>query len=159
MMITFDTGKGRFNHRAAGVLIDDGHVLLHRLETDDFWALPGGRIEFMENSKETIKREMQEEIGIEVQVGRLLFVVENYFDHQDKPFHEVAFYFLLTADKSLPIFRKDVEHAGDEFGKRLIYKWFRLEDLPGLRIYPTFLKERLQQLPPTPLHLVHVDEE
>ncbi len=157
MMITFDRGIARFNHRAAGVFIDEGYVLLHRLERDDFWALPGGRIELMERSAETIVREMEEEIGIQAQVERLLWVVENYFDHSEHQYHEVAFYYLLTADRTLPIFRKDVEHRGIEVEHPLIYRWFRFEELPELRVYPTFLKTRLRDLPLQPEHIVHVD--
>ena len=71
MMITFARGPLRFNYRVVGIAINDGRVLLHRAETDDFWALPGGRAELMEPASVTLQREMQEELGIEVQVLRL----------------------------------------------------------------------------------------
>lgn len=78
-MITFTEGSRRFNYRVAGVFVEDGHVLVHRAEPDAFWTLPGGRGEFLEESAETLRREMLEEIGASVRVERLLWVVENSF--------------------------------------------------------------------------------
>lgn len=45
-MLRFDSGSSRFNFRSVAVLIDQGHVLLHRSLKEEFWALPGGRVEF-----------------------------------------------------------------------------------------------------------------
>ncbi|WP_395848191.1 hypothetical protein [Cystobacter fuscus] len=44
-MLSFDTPTHRFHLRAAAVIRQGPRVLLHRLETDTFWALPGGRVE------------------------------------------------------------------------------------------------------------------
>lgn len=81
-MITFDHGKARFNFRVVGVALDGDRVLVHRPERDDFWTLPGGRGELLEPARDTLAREMLEEIGAEVQVGRLVWVVENFFQYQ-----------------------------------------------------------------------------
>lgn len=67
-MIMLDDGSIRFVFRIVGVLLYDNHVLLHRAEQDDFWSLPGGRAELLEPSRETLKREMQEELGVDVTV-------------------------------------------------------------------------------------------
>lgn len=158
-MISFDVSDKRFSHRTVGVFVDEEHVLLHRLEKDDFWALPGGRVELLEHTQQALIREMQEEIGVEVQAQRLLFVVENFFELEGKKFHELGFYYLLSADKTLPIYRKDIEHRGTEMGQTLIYKWFPLRDLPGVRLFPTFLREKLQRLPEHTEHIVHWDDE
>ncbi len=49
-MICFDTGNGRFNFRSVAVIIQNDHILIHRAVEDNFWALPGGRVELFENS-------------------------------------------------------------------------------------------------------------
>jgi len=41
------------------------------------WEFPGGSVEFGEKMSEALKREMQEEFGIEIQVGELLDVVDH----------------------------------------------------------------------------------
>ncbi|WP_165898197.1 NUDIX hydrolase [Tumebacillus sp. BK434] len=154
MMISFDVGGYRFNHRTAGVLIDEGYVLLHRLANGKYWFLPGGRVELGEDSKTALVREMQEEVGLDVEAGRLLWVVENYFQLDGQPFHEVGFYYELTFDKAHPICQKDIEHHGDELGETLHYKWFRLEDLDDVQLVPAFLKTKLQNIAAYPEHVV-----
>ena len=51
MDINFKFDKQRFNHRAAAVIVKDGHLLIHRNIRDAFWALPGGRIQLMESGE------------------------------------------------------------------------------------------------------------
>lgn len=53
-MICFETENGRFNLRSAAVVILDDHVLIHRAREDDFWALPGGRVELFETSCDAV---------------------------------------------------------------------------------------------------------
>ena len=59
-MISFDLGSHRFQVRAAAVIVHEESVLLHRLESDDFWALPGGRVEPGEEASDTVVRELYE---------------------------------------------------------------------------------------------------
>ena len=89
-MITLAHGDYSFNYRIVGVALHDGHVLLHRGESEDFWTLPGGRAELGEPAEETLRREMREELGVEVEVERLLWVVENFFSYQGRSWHELA---------------------------------------------------------------------
>lgn len=59
------------------------------LTNNDFWALPGGGVEFGESLEQTLHKEFLEETGIEITVGQLLFVTE----HINKPLHAVEIYF------------------------------------------------------------------
>ena len=81
-MITFVRNNVRFGLRVAGIAIHKGHVLLHRAECDDFWALPGGRGELLEPAVAALKREMKEEMDADVTVVRLLWVLENFFEYR-----------------------------------------------------------------------------
>src|SRR5579884_2715922 len=85
-----------FNVRVAGVCIHRDHVLLSRGEQDDFWALPGGRLEFDESTAAALQREMREEIGVEVVVGSLLWLVENFFEYNGVATHELLFIYEFT---------------------------------------------------------------
>jgi hypothetical protein len=60
-MISFDAGTHRFNLRAAAVIFQGAYVLQHRVDGDDFWSLPGGRVEPGEDAAKTAIREMLEE--------------------------------------------------------------------------------------------------
>lgn len=156
-MIAFDAGDARFNCRVVGVALHEGRVLLHRAETEDFWSLPGGRAELLEPATDTLRREMREELGVEVAVERLLWVVENFFDYDAKSYHELALYFLMTLPHDSPLRQQREPFLGDEEGLILIFRWHTLDELRRTTIYPTFLREALRSLPATTAHIVHHD--
>jgi ADP-ribose pyrophosphatase YjhB (NUDIX family) len=166
-VISFIVDDVQFNFRAAAVIIDDGHVLLHRASYEPFWALPGGRVEASEPSAAAVVRELAEELGpaCDAQVGRLLWVVENFYGDEDEPFHELGMYYLVTLGAASPYLAKDraydgieddlPSHEGEHI--RLIFQWFPLNALADLLLYPTFLRERLAALPATTELVVHTD--
>ena len=156
-MITFDRNDTRFTLRIVGVAIHEGRVLLHRAEGDDFWALPGGRAELLEPSPETLRREMLEELNAEVEVERLLWVVENFFVYQGLRFHELGMYFLMHFAPASPVLRHEGPFYGIEGHVPLICQWFPVADLAQMRVYPSFLRQELSNLPTTTQHVLHTD--
>ena len=156
-MIVLDADSACFTYRVAGVCVHDGHVLLHRAETDDFWALPGGRCELFETSCDTLEREMHEEMGEQVAVGRLLWVVENFFNHDGRRFHELGLYHTMALPEGSG--RRDVrqEFARREGELTLIFRWFPVDQLEEVRLYPSFLRTALADLPRSPAHVIHTD--
>jgi len=91
-MISVQMADQRFPLRAAAVVVHAGHGLLHRLEGDTFWTLPGGRSELGEDARVTVVREMAEELGEPVACSDLLYVVENLFTPASQKNHEFGFY-------------------------------------------------------------------
>ena len=65
MNLDFVRNDFRFNARTSAVIYnkDLSKVLLFNVEGRNFYMLPGGRIEELEESIDTIKREIKEEIG------------------------------------------------------------------------------------------------
>ncbi len=82
-MISFEVGDIRFNFKASGVAVHNGRILLTRDENVDFWYLPGGRVEVLETTTDTLRREMREELGVEAKVEPLLWIVENFFYNKE----------------------------------------------------------------------------
>ncbi len=156
-MITFENANTRFNYRIVGVAINDGWVLLNRVEGWDFWFLPGGRAEMMEPAQETLRREMREELGTDITIERLLWIVENFFTFGGQNVHELGLYFLMSLPTGSPLLSIEGPFAGKEEHVNLIFQWFRLEELSQVRLYPDFLPQTLQSLPATTKHIVHKD--
>ena len=155
--ITFTEDRVKFNYRIVGFALHDDHVLLHRAEADDFWSLPGGRGELLESSPETLTREMREELGIEITVDRLVWIVENFFEYDHFGFHEVAFYYQMSFPPDCALYQSRGPFAGDEEGVRLIYQWFPVSELESVRLFPTFLRTALRDLPDSIQHVIHTD--
>jgi mutator protein MutT len=158
-MIIFEKENNRFNYRVVGIAVHENSVLLHRAEGEDFWTFPGGRAEFGETAEQTLRREMREEIGIEVEVVRLLWLVENFFNYEGKDWHEIAFYFLMRFP---PGCKYLVQHSfqGEEDWMKLTFQWFpqQPEVLSSLPLLPSFLQTAVCKLPDSVQHVIHYDE-
>ena len=82
-----------------------------------------------------------------VMVGRLLWIVESFFEHNNIKVHEVGFYYLLHLPQvsSVDVFPVD---------RSLEYSWFPLSRLPLVK--PTFLANALKADIPTTTQYVTV---
>jgi 8-oxo-dGTP pyrophosphatase MutT (NUDIX family) len=157
-MIRFDQANRRFNYRVVGVAIHNDAVLLHRADHEPFWTLPGGRAEFGETTEQTITREMLEELQTDVDVDRLLWVVENFFEYEAVSYHELALYFLMHfRPGSAPLNAEAFD--GVEGDVTLRFRWFPIRHaaLAALPLLPAFLPKGLTELPRSPVHVVHRD--
>lgn len=158
-MITFDKGNSRFNFRTAGVIQHDDKVLIHQAEGDDFWALPGGRVEMGESSETAIVREMEEEIGLHFRVTRPLWFLENFFDHQEKEYHEISVIFLIHCITEEELLARGNKFTGLDSGTPLLFEWHKVETLVHFPLFPTFLRTELGELPSSEQYRVHTDRE
>jgi ADP-ribose pyrophosphatase YjhB (NUDIX family) len=145
----------RVRVRAAGLLFDDADapqrvlLLKHDGLWDDgpFWSPPGGAVEFGEALEEGVRREFEEEAGLEVRVGELAYVL----DFVRPPLHAVSFYFRVYAEGGLADLERtlrtgtDPELAGDGIQLLQDARFVPLDDLTDLRIYPEGLGTWLQE--------------
>jgi ADP-ribose pyrophosphatase YjhB (NUDIX family) len=149
----------QFNYRVVGIVIHDGRVLAHRGEDEAFWTLPGGHAEPMEPAAVTLKRELREELGVEVEVGRLVWVVENFFTWNRRRWHELALYFLVQPSPTAAMITRTEAFGGSEAASKLLFRWFDLDQLTDLELYPGFLRRELRAVPATTTHIVWTDPE
>lgn len=157
-MICFDSGENRFNFRVAGVAINNGKILLHKTVKDNFWALPGGRNELLEFTKDTLIREIREELNEEVTIDRLLWVVENFFEFDNKNYHEISFCYLMKFDEESLILDQKEGFSGVEEDVKLIFQWFDIADIDNITVYPTFIKEKIKALSNNIEHIMHIGD-
>ncbi len=143
-MIKFQKGNNQFNFRSVAILIKDNRILIQKDVKDDFWALPGGRVEFFENADEAVVREIQEELGWKCKVIRPVWFAENFFQLDGTHFHEIATFFLLELIEN-KVLQPNIEFRGNE--DHLVFKWADLSEVPDLNLKPDTLKSKLKKLP------------
>ncbi|CAN5585875.1 NUDIX hydrolase [soil metagenome] len=83
----------------------------HRgLYDHDFWAVPGGGIEFGQTAQENLEREYREETGLMVKVDAFQFVCE----YISGPLHAIELFFAVTVIDGKLLTGEDPEMSGNE---------------------------------------------
>ena len=75
-------------HKIIGVAViwnDQQQILIDRRRQEDtmggLWEFPGGKIELEETIQECIRREIAEELGVEIEVKEHLITIEHIYTH------------------------------------------------------------------------------
>ena len=144
MDITIDVDDYKLNVRAAGVMIHNGKVLVHKNVNSDYYALIGGRVEIGESSEDTIKREIKEELGKDIKIKEYISTIENFFEIKGSKYHEIMFVygieFINEEDKKIDYVMKNIE--GKDY---LQYEWIELDRIEEYTLLPKVLKEVLKE--------------
>lgn len=112
---------------ACGCLVfdNDGRVLLQKRDDDNLWGNPGGSMDIGETVHETVKREMFEETGLEVDDLEIFNIYSGEEQHHIYPSGDEA-YFVNIIFKTNK-FKGDL-HAKDGESKEL--KFFEIQNIP-----------------------------
>ncbi len=156
MTIQFGDEERQFLYRTAAVALNGDLVLLQRIGDAKFWCLPGGRMEMGETAEDGLRRELREETGMEADVGRLLWVIENFYGQGRLRLHEIGLYFLVRFDPTSPAYKQ--EWTGqEEDGTELTFLWWPVADLVRVNLLPEMLRRALRQIPNTPEYHIAVE--
>ena len=83
--------------KVRAIILHEGKLLVVRHSHDtSFAALPGGHLEWREDVKECLFREMVEELGVKPEIGRL-FYISTYTQEDGK--HYIEFFFEVKNGK------------------------------------------------------------
>ncbi|GBC75588.1 Nucleoside triphosphatase NudI [archaeon HR06] len=95
------------------------------------WSIPGGLIEVGESLVEALKREVKEELNLEVKEYKFLDIVENIIkDEKGKvEYHFIIFNFLVKATGEIKLNYENSE-----------YLWVNLEEVKNLDVTNTVKK-------------------
>lgn len=155
MDLTIDVEDYKLNVRAAGVIIHNNKILAHKDIRSDHYALIGGRIEIGENSADTIKREIKEELGKDIEITGYIATIENFFEMKETKYHEIMFIhkieFTDEKDKKIEYTMKNIE--GKDY---LQYEWLDLDKIEEYPLLPHAVKDILKENK-FPVHKINND--
>ena len=122
---------------ARGVMVRDGHVLVcHNLKKSNTF-LPGGHVEWNESARESLRREIVEEMGRKSRVGRFLGACEHAYLWKKRQVCEINLVFEFDIPKLRP--GKPVPSAE----AKLTFEWLPLKKIPGSSMEPRVLARQL----------------
>ncbi|MDE0583396.1 (deoxy)nucleoside triphosphate pyrophosphohydrolase [Planococcus sp. A6] len=108
-------------HVVGAVIIDNGRILCAKRGMEKslpgLWEFPGGKIEQGETPQESLKREIQEEMHCEVEIGEQ--VEHTSYEYDFGIVHLQTYYCKLT--KGTPVLTEHTE-----------IKWLAAHELPSL---------------------------
>src|SRR3990167_2347689 len=118
---------------ARAAIVRNRKILLCKAKEKNYYFLPGGHIEFGENLKAGLKREIQEELGLNSTTIEFFDIVENFFVQNKKNHHEINFIFsTMLENKEIKSKEKYIE-----------FEWFELDQLKKVNLLPETLKNIL----------------
>lgn len=89
----------------AAIFNDEGKILLslrgkEAKNEKGKWEIPGGSVEFGETFKKALKREIKEEIGVEIEIIKLLYICDHIIPEEHQ--HWVSPTFVCKITKGTP---------------------------------------------------------
>jgi 8-oxo-dGTP diphosphatase len=119
------------NADAKAIIVKDGKVLMTRDRGDtDYWDLPGGRLHLSEGIVEALKREIKEELGVEIAVGQ--FVDSCQVIHTQSQINTLCIaYHAVLADESIAL-----QVPSEEIAE---VRWIDQSELANLKMYDNCL--------------------
>jgi 8-oxo-dGTP pyrophosphatase MutT (NUDIX family) len=132
----------------------DGRVLLIRcavVRRDGnlfaFWLTPGGEIEPGEDPLTAARREVREELGLELGVIGPVYTEQNQFEHQGEMRDNTDFVFVARCEAERPELQGVTE---DEIALMQEIRWWTVEEVEaalgrGENVFPVDLAVRMRQ--------------
>lgn len=109
---------------AGNLIIEDGKILLLYREDEQYWEVPGGKVEDDESPTEAAVRGSREEIGVKVELRKPFYSGE--FQHND----ELFLWHCYIAE----IVEGEPEIQEDKFGE---LKWVEPIELDEIELAPS----------------------
>ncbi|MBS4205785.1 NUDIX hydrolase [Lederbergia citrea] len=106
-----------------GAVFKDEKILMVRENYDDRWSLPGGFCDIGLSPTENIIKEIKEESGFDVNVKRLLALLDsNYHPHPPQPYHYYKLFIhceIIGGEASIGVETNDVQFFSEQYLPKL----------------------------------------
>jgi ADP-ribose pyrophosphatase YjhB (NUDIX family) len=145
---------GHIRPLALAIIQREGDLLVCKYYDDakgeTFYRPLGGSIEFGEYGQEAIRREINEELGVDLADVRYLATLEDIFTYRGQRGHEIVL--LYEARLNAPALYRRETLTVHEDGERLTAHWMPLHKFQtsGIPLYPDGLLELLMGKAGTP---------
>lgn len=83
---------------ARAVILNRNKIILCRIKGKNWYFLPGGHVEFGEGIEVSLKRELMEEAGMKIKLGKVIGVIENFYRENRRSHREINIIFSGTAE-------------------------------------------------------------
>ena len=137
---------------AKALIIKDGKMLAIKISdgTEEWYIMPGGGQGAQELLPEAVCREVAEELGLQVEVQDLAFVIEGLHGEH---FHRVDLVFLCAYKGIIenPALQQDTNQVG--------YDWLDIQTLNTAPLYPSKLRRQIMNLYEGKAHAVYLGNE
>jgi 8-oxo-dGTP diphosphatase len=109
-----------------------------------FWLTPGGEIEGGESPIEAARRELREELGLEVEVRGPVYEEATQFEHQGEMRDNLDFVFVARCEAEAPVLRGV---TAEEIAIMREIRWWGVAEIEASaeRIFPVDLAGRMRE--------------
>lgn len=85
-----------FRPSVYAIIIHDGKVLMLNNKSNSKLFFPGGGVNIGEKMMDALRREVKEEVGLEIEIGKFVYFKEHffYYDPEDSASHRLSFFYL-----------------------------------------------------------------
>ena len=118
---------------------DESKILLFNVTGRDFYMLPGGKINELEESIDAIKREIKEELGWDNLTYSFLGVSEELVNDKGFDNHQINLIYKGIYSEKI----KEDEFKGLE-GDWINFKWINKSEIDNYKIYPNIVNKMVE---------------
>lgn len=142
MDLKIKIGNNSFHSRVSAIIYNKNKtkVLLFKVEDGrDFYLLPGGRIQFNEDSLTAIKREILEELGYNLEFS-LCGISENFLKRENENIMQYNFCYKAVYNGKIENEHFEcLDHEGQTF------HWIDISKLKGIKLFPLIANKYIYQ--------------
>lgn len=139
--IRYKENNYQFHYRTSAIIYnkDKTKILLFKSSNRDFYMLPGGKVNELESSEDALKREVQEETGLEINIIDFKCFSECVVTDKEMTYQQVEAIYEASYNDEI---------NNDEFnsleGNWILFKWFNINNLDNILIEPKGIKDILK---------------
>lgn len=139
--IRYKEDNYQFRYRTSAIIYnkDKTKILLFKSSNRDFYMLPGGKVNELESSENALKREVQEETGLEINIIDFKCFSECVVTDKEITYQQVEAIYEASYNDEI----NNDEFNGLE-GNWILFKWFNINNLDNILIEPKGIKDILK---------------